>query len=80
MALLISVAPAGEAWAVRSEALDQELTFDRGGRAEAAAHELAQRFALEGLISEVHVFLRDGSLAGAFLHAPSRPEAAQPLN
>ena len=37
MALQILVAPAGEGWAVRSEAFDNELIFEAGGRAEAAA-------------------------------------------
>ena len=68
MALQISVAPAGDAWAVRSPALDLELTFDRGGHAESAARELADRYANAGRPAEVRVFLRDGSLAGAFTY------------
>jgi hypothetical protein len=73
MALLISVAPAGDGWAVRSEALDTELTFDRGARAEAAARALADRYADAGRHAEVRIFLRDGALAGRFLH-PARAE------
>jgi hypothetical protein len=74
MALLISVAPAGDGWAVRSEALERDLTFDRGARAEAAARALADRYAKSGRHAEVEIFLRDGALAGRFIH-PARPGA-----
>ena len=73
MALLISVAPAGDGWAVRSEALENDLTFDRGAPAEAAARALADRYAKTGLQAEVEIFLRDGALAGRFVH-PARVE------
>jgi hypothetical protein len=73
MALLISVAPAGEGWAVSSEALDTDLTFERGARAEAAARALAARYAESGRHAEVQIFLRDGALAGRFVH-PARPD------
>ena len=43
MALQILVSPAGDGWAVRSEAFDNELLFEAGGRAEAAARALADR-------------------------------------
>lgn len=68
MALLISVAPAEQGWSVRSEALEAELTFERGGRAEAAARALADRLAATGRSAEVRVFLRDGAEAGRFHH------------
>ncbi|MDF2901048.1 MAG: hypothetical protein K0Q62_1107, partial [Phenylobacterium sp.] len=48
MALQISVKPAGDAWVVRSEAFDNELVFEAGGRAEAAARSLAVRYAQAG--------------------------------
>jgi hypothetical protein len=73
MALVISVAPAGPGWAVRSETLDQDLTFDRGGQAETTARRLADRYAREGRSAEVQVYLRDGALAGRFLH-PARSQ------
>lgn len=73
MALLISVTPAGEGWAVHSDALASDLTFDRGGRAEAAARALAGRWAQEGHSAEVRIFLKDGALAGRILH-PARGE------
>jgi hypothetical protein len=69
MALVISVAPAGEGWAVRSEALEADLTFDGGARAEAVARALASKYAAAGHETEVEIFLRDGALAGRFVHA-----------
>jgi hypothetical protein len=71
MALLISVAPAGEGWAVRSEALDSDLTFQGGARAESAARALANQYADAGRHAEVEIYLRDGMLAGRYVH-PAR--------
>jgi hypothetical protein len=68
MALQILVAPAGNGWAVRSEAFDNELIFEAGGRAEAAARALADRYARAGNPAEVSIFMRNGDLAGRFLH------------
>ncbi|MBA4014132.1 MAG: hypothetical protein C0481_19915 [Phenylobacterium sp.] len=68
MALQILVGPAGDGWAVRSEAFDNELIFEAGGRAEAAARALADRYARSGSAAEVQIFLRNGDLAGRFLH------------
>jgi hypothetical protein len=68
MALQISVAPAGDGWAVRSDAFENTLMFEAGGRAEAAARSLAARYAQAGLPAEVRIFLRDGALAGRFMH------------
>jgi hypothetical protein len=70
MALVISVTPAGEGWAVRSDAFEEDLTFDRGARAEAAARALADRYAEAGAYAEVEIYLRDGALAGRFVHSP----------
>ncbi|ATQ43726.1 hypothetical protein [Caulobacter mirabilis] len=75
MALLISVAPTGDGWAVSSDVLENDLTFERGGRAEAAARSLAGRWAEKGANAEVRIFLKDGALAGRILHpAYGRPE------
>jgi hypothetical protein len=71
MALQIFVAPAGDGWVVRSEAFDNELMFEAGGRAEAAARALATRYANAGSKTEVSIFLRNGDLAGRFLHTPA---------
>jgi hypothetical protein len=64
MALQISVSPDGEGWAVRSDLLHDEMTFDKGARAEAAARVLADNWARSGRPAEVRIFLRDGSEAG----------------
>ena len=69
MAPQILRAPAGDGWAVRSEAFDNELIFEAGGRAEAAARALADRYARSGSAAEVQIFLRNGDLAGRFLHS-----------
>ncbi|KQW71916.1 hypothetical protein ASE17_03285 [Phenylobacterium sp. Root77] len=69
MALQILVSPAGQGWAVRSEAFDNDLLFEAGGRAEAAARALADRYARAGSAAEVSIFLRNGDLAGRFLHS-----------
>lgn len=69
MALQISVSPVGDGWSVRSDAFDNPLIFEGGGRAEAAARSLAERFAEAGRATEVRIFLRDGALAGRFLHS-----------
>jgi hypothetical protein len=73
MALTISVVPAGEGWAVRAAGFDNDMLFQAGAKAEAAARQLARRYAEEGVSTEVAIFLRDGALAGRFLHpAPGR--------
>ena len=75
MALLISVGPAGDGWAVRSDVLDEDLVFDAGGPAERAARALASEHAAGGGQAEVQIFLRDGALAGRFLH----PAQGEPM-
>jgi hypothetical protein len=71
MALLISVAPAGEGWTIHSDDFAEDLFFQSGGRAEAAARALADRNAEQGRAAEVQIFLRDGALAGVVSY-PSR--------
>ena len=77
MPLKISVFPAGDGWAVRSAGFENDMLFAAGARAEAAARELARRYAQSGATAEVAIYLRDGALAGRFLHpaAAQRPEA-----
>jgi hypothetical protein len=75
MALTISVVPVGDGWAVRSEGFDNEMLFQAGAKAEAAARALARRYADEGRTAEVAIFLRDGALAGRIRHAPLQPAA-----
>ena len=74
MALLISVAPAGEGWSLRSDDLAEELIFQTGGKAEIAARALAHREAQEGRAAEVRIYLRGGALGGV-LSYPSRGAA-----
>lgn len=71
MALKISVVPVGNGWAIRSSSFENEMLFVAGAKAEAAARNLARRYAARGNAAEVAIFLRDGSVAGRFLHAPS---------
>jgi hypothetical protein len=71
MALLITVSPAGSVWTVQSDALDGDIIFTSGAKAEAAARGLAQRIAEGGRTAELRIVVRDGSLGGAFLY-PSR--------
>jgi len=72
MALKISVVPLGDGWAVRSPSFENEMLFAAGAKAEAAARALALRYAARGQSAEVAIFLRDGALAGRFLH-PAAP-------
>lgn len=76
MALIISVVPANDGWAIQSDGLPGDLSFTRGGEAEATARALAERHARSGSAAEVRIFLRDGALAGRFVHpARSMPAA-----
>jgi hypothetical protein len=68
MALKIAVVPIGDAWAVRSAGFENDMLFAAGAKAEAAARDLASRIAATGRTAEVAIFLRDGALAGRFLH------------
>jgi hypothetical protein len=76
MALKITVVPVGDGWAVRSTGFENEMLFVAGAKAEAAARALARRFAGSGESAEVAIYLRNGALAGRFLHpARAEPEA-----
>jgi hypothetical protein len=68
MALQISVAPAGDRWTVHSDVLQDDMTFEQGARAEAAARTLADDWARSGRPAEVRIFLRDGALAGRLVY------------
>jgi hypothetical protein len=63
MPLKISVVPAGDGWAVRSAGFENDMLFAAGAKA-----------AQSGATAEVAIYLRNGALAGRFLH----PAAAQP--
>lgn len=76
MALLISVAPAEAGWSVQSDVLAEAEVHSSGARAETAARALAARLAEAGRSAEVRIFLRDGAMAGRFLH-PAGFESAR---
>jgi hypothetical protein len=76
MALLITVSPSGPGWTVRSAALDADVVFSSGAKAEAAARGLAQQIAEDGGTAELRIVVRDGSLGGAFLYPSRRPPVA----
>jgi hypothetical protein len=62
---------------VRSAGFENDMLFSAGAKAEAAARDLARRVAQSGESAEVAIFLRDGALAGRFLHPSlsNRPQA-----
>jgi hypothetical protein len=64
MTRIISVQPAGDGWSVTSDAFDSEMMFLSGAKAEAAARRLADTLARSGEHSVIHIYLRDGHLAG----------------
>lgn len=64
MAHVISVLPAEGGWKVLAGTLAaNEMMFLSGAKAETAARRLAEKFAQSGQASEIHIQLRDGSLA-----------------
>jgi hypothetical protein len=78
MALKISVVSLGDGWAVRSGGFENDMMFAAGAKAEAAARDLAHRVAQNGRTAEVAIYLRDGALAGRFLH-PAAPQAGDAI-
>jgi hypothetical protein len=79
MALKISVVPLGDGWSVRSGGFENDMLFTAGAKAEAAARDLARRVAGNGRTAEVAIYLRDGALAGRFLH-PAAAQAADAIS
>jgi hypothetical protein len=63
MTYAITVSPREPGWVVRGEALENELQFLSGAKAESAARSLASRMAQGGSTAEIQIFLRDGTLA-----------------
>lgn len=70
---VVSVVPAESGWAVRSNAISNEMLFRHGSRAERAARRLAHALAARGEFVELRIYLRDGSLAGRFVCPPPAP-------
>ena len=71
MIRVISVEPFGDGWTVRSDQLDQDMVFQSGAAAEAAAKILGDKLAKVGLPAKIVVRLRDGTLAGQFACPPA---------
>ncbi len=70
---VVSIVPAESGWAVRSNAISNEMLFRHGSRAERAARRLAHALAARGEFVELRVHLKDGSLAGRFVCPPPSP-------
>ena len=70
MASLITVAPAPGGWSVSRDGAPSWV-FESGAQAEWSARKLGEALAQSGLAAEIHVVLRDGSLAGRFLCHPA---------
>ena len=77
MAQTIKVEPYGKDWKVWSETLDEDMMFQSGAAAEAAARLLADAAAKACGSAEVQIYLRDGSL-GARLTYPPLTAALRP--
>jgi hypothetical protein len=69
----VSVVPADVGWAVRSDAIDNEMMFISGAKAEESARRLAQALAKAGDLVEVRIHVRGGDLAGRFFCLPPYP-------
>lgn len=73
----VSVVPAAHGWAVRSDAIDNELFFRTGAAAERAARRLAESLSQAGHAAKLSIHLRDGSPVATFLCPPQwAPQAA----
>ncbi|MGR4864538.1 hypothetical protein [Caulobacter sp. LARHSG274] len=78
MTHLISVEPFGDGWTVRSDQLDNDMVFQRGAAAEAAAKILGDGLARLGQPAKIVIRLRDGTVAGQFVCAPVARNQAPP--
>ncbi len=70
MSLVISVHAEADGWRLQGDTLEHGLVFRSGAEAEGVARSLAERYAQAGRATEIHVFLRDGSLAGRYVSVP----------
>jgi len=67
------VSPTESGWRVHSQSLVIDQHFQSGAKAEAAAKALAEGLAGQGIPTEIHIFLRDGTQGGRFSCAPRAP-------
>ncbi len=64
----ITVRPGlGDRWVVEVGGVQNPQHFRTGAQAEVAAKELAGRLSDAGRLSEIVIFLRDGTVAGRFV-------------
>jgi len=63
MTRIIKVEPYGKDWKVRSDGLEEDMTFQSLVAAEAAARLLADAMAKAGQGGEIQIHQRDGSVA-----------------
>ena len=73
----VSVSPAANGWAVRSEAIENDLLFRHGSKAEEAAKRIALAMAEAGHTTELSILLRDGSTATRLV-LPAKGRASSP--
>jgi hypothetical protein len=79
MTEVITVAPSHGAWVVERRAKTRPQTFRSGATAEAAARQLGEAIARGGEPAEIHILLRDGSLAERFIcPAGAAPRGSKP--
>jgi hypothetical protein len=74
--LPIRLAPIGNDWIVQAPGLSEDIVFQGGAKAEAAARALADRTSRQGHNAELRIYLRDGSLAGTFIYPSRLPPSA----
>jgi len=71
----IAVRPAAYGWSLRIDAQEGVLVFATGALAETTARGLAHRLAQAGEVTDILIYLRDGSLAGRLRSTPQYPTA-----
>ena len=64
----ITVAPVTTGWTLKCTEADHEIYFRSGADAEAAARNLGARLARAGATVVIQIFLRDGTVAGRYVH------------
>ena len=67
----ITVTPISDGWTIKCTARERDLSFRSGAQAEAAAHGLAAEIAEAGDAAVIEIYLRDGTLGGRYVHAPT---------
>ena len=63
----VSIHPAADGWAVRSDAIENDLIVKHGSKAEETAKRLALAKAEADQTTEIRIQLRNGSIAARFI-------------